>query len=156
MSFHIRIRPTGLIIQNDSVLLVEYSDHRGTHYFLPGGGAEPGEMLKETVKRELLEETMAEVYVGPLAFVYEWEPQPNDTYSPKAHTLFHIFECSLVDGSVPTLPYHPDDNQVGVKWIPLQDLEKIKLLPYMAHEIQQYVKEKRNIEIVENHLKQRF
>lgn len=148
MAFHIRIRPTALIIQDDAVLLVEYSDHRGIHYYLPGGGAEPGEMIKETVKRELLEETMAEVDVGPLAFVYEWEPQPDDAFSPKEHSLFHIFDCNLVNGSFPRFPDHPDDRQVGVKWIPLQELESIKLLPNMAHEIQQYARNKRNIELI--------
>lgn len=151
--FHIRIRPTALIIKDDAVLVVEYSDHRGIHYFLPGGGVEPGEMIKETVRRELLEETMAEVHVGPLAFVYEDEPKPNEAFSPKSHTLFHVFDCSLVNGSIPRMPEILDENQSGVKWIPLQDLDEVKLLPNMAREIQQYAKEKRNIELIEDHMR---
>ncbi|MGM0884050.1 MAG: NUDIX domain-containing protein [Bacillota bacterium] len=85
MTSHIRIRPSALIIRNDLILLIEcYSEKRGVHYFIPGGGSEPEETIKETVRRELIEETMAEVNVGPVAFLYECEPQSRiDAYSPQ-------------------------------------------------------------------------
>ena len=51
---HVRIRCTGLIVENNSVLLVEYDDN-GIHYNLPGGGLEPGETILEGVAREVLE-----------------------------------------------------------------------------------------------------
>ena len=51
---HVRIRCTGLIIENNSVLLVEYDDN-GIHYNLPGGGLEPGETILEGVAREVLD-----------------------------------------------------------------------------------------------------
>lgn len=37
---HVRIRCTALIIENNSVLLVEYDDN-GIHYNLPGGDLNP-------------------------------------------------------------------------------------------------------------------
>jgi 8-oxo-dGTP diphosphatase len=153
VSYHIRVRPTALIIENGSVLLVEYFDHRGIHYFLPGGGAEPGETIKETVKRELLEETMAEVDVGPIAFLYECEPQSRqDDFSPKSHTLFVVFDCGLMNGSKPGMPLHPELNQTDVRWVPLENLQRIKLLPNMAGEILNYAEERRNIELIEDHI----
>jgi len=45
MQFHIRVRACALIIENDSVLLVEFLDESGLHYNLPAGGVEPGESV---------------------------------------------------------------------------------------------------------------
>ncbi|MCC2683450.1 MAG: hydrolase, partial [Paenibacillaceae bacterium] len=74
MSFHIRVRPTALIIENGSVLLIEYEENSQYHYNLPGGGAEPGETITDALKRELKEEASTEVEVGSIAFVYEYCP----------------------------------------------------------------------------------
>lgn len=72
MTYHIRVRPTALVLRDESVLLVEYVDENGLHYNLPGGGAEPGESIVEGALRELREETTLEAQVGPVAFVYEY------------------------------------------------------------------------------------
>jgi len=154
MTFHIRVRPSALIIREDSILLVEYnSEKRGIHYFLPGGGAEPGETIKETIRREMLEETMAEVSVGRVALLYECEPQfRKDDYSPNSHTIFVVFECTLLDDSEPRMPIIPELNQTGVKWIPLNKLKNIKLVPNIAETITDYAKERRSIELIEDHI----
>jgi 8-oxo-dGTP diphosphatase len=85
---HVRIRCTGLIVQNNSILLVEYDDN-GIHYNLPGGGLEPKETILEGVAREVFEETEAEVEVGPLALVYELAPhnQSGDYSIDEKHGL---------------------------------------------------------------------
>jgi|GEM_PF-3115662 len=61
MSYHIRVRPTAIVIQEERILLVEYSDENGIHYNLPGGGAEPGETITDGVLRELYEETTTQL-----------------------------------------------------------------------------------------------
>lgn len=153
MTFHIRIRPSALIIRGGSILLVEYrTEKRGLHYFLPGGGAEPGETIKQTIKREMVEETAAEIDVGPVAFLYECEPQyREDDYSPPDHTIFIIFDCDLLEGSVPRLPEKPELNQTDVKWIRLETLNSIKLVPNIAESIVEYAKTRRNIQLIEDH-----
>jgi 8-oxo-dGTP diphosphatase len=90
---HVRIRCTGLIIENDSILLVEYDDN-GIHYNLPGGGLELGETILEGVTREVYEETTAEVDVGSLALIYEFAPhkQSGDYGVNEKHGLHLIFE----------------------------------------------------------------
>ncbi|GAA0358389.1 NUDIX domain-containing protein [Caldalkalibacillus horti] len=149
---HVRVRCTGLIIENDSVLLVEYDDN-GIHYNLPGGGLEQGETVKEGVAREVLEETTAEVTVGPLALVYEMAPhnQSGEYREEAPHGIHLIFECKLKEGSTPQLPIEPDLHQTAVKWVPLHDLDSILLFPNIKNEIKAYAENKKNIELVEDH-----
>lgn len=152
MSYHIRVRPTALIIENDQVLLIEYCDEHGVHYNLPGGGAEPGETLVDGVLRELYEETMAEAEVGPLAFVYEFAPhKQSGDYQSEIHTLNIVFECFLKEGSTPKLPDTPDPDQTAVKWIPIADLNSIILYPNIKDHIKRYIQERKNIEIIEDY-----
>lgn len=149
---HVRIRCTGLIIENNSVLLVEYDDN-GIHYNLPGGGMEPGETIIEGVAREVFEETTAEVEVGPLALIYEFPPhkQSGDYDENAQHGLHLIFECTLKNHSVPKLPKYPDPNQTAVKWIAIEEMDSILLLPNITQQIKNYINNRRNIELIEDY-----
>ncbi|MCD1260237.1 NUDIX domain-containing protein [Paenibacillus athensensis] len=152
MSSPIRIRPTALILKDDAILLVEYTDEHGIHYNLPGGGVEPGETLKEGVRREVFEETRAEVDVGPLAFVYEYAPhlQSGDYDSPTP-SIHLIFECYLKEGSVPHIPDTPDLNQSAVKWVALNELDAVLLYPNIKKEIWSYRTDRKTIDLLEDY-----
>lgn len=52
MTYHIRVRAGAVIIENDSILLIEFNDKNGLHYNFPAGGVEPNETVIEAVKRE--------------------------------------------------------------------------------------------------------
>lgn len=153
MSYHIRVRPTALIIQDDKVLLIEYEDKFGIHYNLPGGGAEEGETLIEGVKRELLEEAMADVEVGPIAFVYEVAPHhQSGDYTLDFHGINIIFHCTLKEGSEPRLPDKVDANQTAVRWVSIHELDSIVLYPNIRNHIKQYVMNGRTIELIEDYM----
>jgi len=139
MNFHIRVRACALIIENDSVLLVEFTDEDGIHYNLPAGGAEPGETIIEAVRREAKEEAGVDVEVGSLVFVSEDAPHVSKI-DISFHSLSLMFNCKIKDGSIPHFPSNPDPNQTGVKWIPLSQLENIILYPNIKEQITQYVK----------------
>ncbi|MGE1027498.1 NUDIX domain-containing protein [Bacillus sp. GMs2/2] len=128
MTYPIRVRTSALIIKNNNVLLVEFNDENGLHYNLPGGGVEQGETLIEAVKREALKEASVQINVGQVAFLYEYE---------------------LKDGETPCISDNPDENQTGVKWIPLDELQNIVLYPNIRSEIQTYINNKRNIKLIE-------
>lgn len=149
---HVRIRCTGLVIREHSVLLVEYDDN-GIHYNLPGGGLEPGETIKEGVAREVFEETAAEVDVGSLALIYELAPhnQSGDYDEDVSHGLHLIFECTLKNNSEPRFPIHPDPNQSAVKWIPIDQLDSIVLIPNIKEQIKSYIRGKQSIQLIEDH-----
>jgi ADP-ribose pyrophosphatase YjhB (NUDIX family) len=148
---HIRVRATALIIQDGSVLLIEYDDN-GIHYNLPGGGAEPGETIRDAVRREAHEEACIDVDVGPLAFVYEFAPhrQSGDYEPTEKHSLHLIFDCTLKPGSAPRLPEKPDKHQSAVKWIPVDRLDSVMLIPNIKEHIQSYAKQRNTIELIED------
>ncbi|WP_181909725.1 NUDIX domain-containing protein [Paenibacillus taihuensis] len=154
MTYHIRVRPTALIIENDSVLLIEYSENGEFHYNLPGGGAEPGETITDSLAREMMEEAAAEVNVGRVAFVYEFAPhKQSGTYDSATtpHALIIVFDCTLKDGSQPRLPDQPDPMQVGVRWIRLDELESIMLFPNVKKQIIRYASKRDSVELVEDY-----
>ncbi|MBO1628586.1 NUDIX domain-containing protein [Bacillus arachidis] len=149
MTYPIRVRTSALIIKNNNVLLVEFNDENGLHYNLPGGGVEQGETLIEAVKREALEEASVQINVGQVAFLYEYAPFKNKEKYGTVHSLTTIFECELKDGETPCISDNPDENQTGVKWIPLDELQNIVLYPNIRSEIQTYINNKRNIKLIE-------
>ena len=81
-------------------------------------------------RREVREETAAEVEVKELLFIYEcFPPDYGFTLDEKPHCVDFIFRCALCDGSEPRLPDNPDKNEVAVHWIPLDEFPKVPLVP---------------------------
>ncbi|MFF4450184.1 NUDIX domain-containing protein [Streptomyces sp. NPDC001502] len=60
---------TGIVIEDGQILLLDQDTDGDRSWSLPGGKVEPGETLEEALKREMLEETGAEVEVGRLLYV---------------------------------------------------------------------------------------
>ena len=69
---HVRLA-TGLARSGGRVLLVAstYASHAAPLWNLPGGRQEPGELLTETVAREIAEETGLTAEIDALAYVSE-------------------------------------------------------------------------------------
>lgn len=124
---HIRVATWAVIVRDTHILLVECLDPNAAtpyHFNLPGGGVDPGESLHAATVREVREETTAEVDVGKLLFV--WDHPGGGATRPHVRPAFR---CTLKPGSEPRMPDHPDEFQIGVKWIPLADLAAVPLLP---------------------------
>ncbi|MCI0766777.1 NUDIX domain-containing protein [Bacillus sp. TL12] len=151
MNYHIRVRAGAVIIENDSILLIEFNNENGLHYNLPAGGVEPNETVIDAVQREAKEEASVDVEVDSLAFAYEYAPHLNDHKYGPTHSLHLIFECKIKNGSTPKMPANPDSNQTDVKWVPLSDLHNIILYPNIRDHIIHYAKQKRNIDLIEEH-----
>ncbi|TYS52042.1 NUDIX domain-containing protein [Bacillus infantis] len=148
MPHHIRVRAGAVIMENDSILLIEFNDENGLHYNLPAGGAEPGETVKEAARREAMEEASIDVEAGPLAFVYEYAPHTAEGRFGETHSLCLMFECIIKEGSHAKMPDNPDPHQTGVRWVKLSELHKIILYPNMKEHILEYAHNKRNLELI--------
>jgi 8-oxo-dGTP diphosphatase len=125
VAYHIRVRAGAVILDNNSILSVEFNDENGLHYNMPAGGVVPNESVIEAVRREVKEEASIEVEVGSIAFVYEYAPHLYSNKYGETHSLGLMFECKIKDGSTPRLPKNPDPNQTDVKWINTLQTKKI-------------------------------
>lgn len=148
-----RLRAGALIIENDAILLVEFKndDDDGVHYNLPAGGVEPGETLVEAVIREAKEEASVDIEVGPVAFVYEYQPAKNDYLYGDVHSVGITFECHLKENSIPKLPDSPDPHQTSVKWIPISQLHTVQIYPEITDDIINFHNKKPYRNYVEEH-----
>ena len=63
------VRPTGILIDNQKILLVKQEVTEKRHWSLPGGKLEPGESLEQCLVREIKEETGLDISVKELLYV---------------------------------------------------------------------------------------
>lgn len=66
-----RIRVAGLLMVNNSILMVEHIKNGKTYWLLPGGGVNIGEEVKTALQRELKEELNLKCGINDLLFVVE-------------------------------------------------------------------------------------
>jgi len=138
-----RVGARAIIIHDGKILLNEFGN--GLYYNLPGGGVEDGEVVKETVVREVMEETGISVDVGEMLFVLEYEPvQFNNLYG-EIPTISIVFECKIKDditikpASVPD--QNPDDPNIKstAVWMPIENLKDIHYVPYIQKYLMAYI-----------------
>ena len=115
------------IVINNGKLLVNRCESRfGEYYTLPGGGQQDGEMLTETVRRELLEETGYSVKPIRLSGIYERVSEGRD--EGLCHKIYFIFLCRLESGERKA-PSEIDRFQIDSIWIPLREVASRNLFP---------------------------
>jgi ADP-ribose pyrophosphatase YjhB (NUDIX family) len=110
-----QIRATGVLIENGHILLVK-QDTSGREWSLPGGRAEAGELLEQSVIRELFEETGLAVEVEKLLYVCD---KP-DSVPPILHMTFLL---SRISGDIQLPTNEFDSNPISdVQFVPVSDL----------------------------------
>jgi 8-oxo-dGTP pyrophosphatase MutT (NUDIX family) len=65
----LRIRPTGVLIENDRLLVVKQWVTPTRGWSLPGGKLEPDESIEQCLKREIKEETGLDIITKELLYV---------------------------------------------------------------------------------------
>lgn len=127
----IRNSVKAIIIRDGKLLCNKNKDQRGVFYCVPGGGQEYQESLSEAVIRECWEEACADIEVGELLFVRDYIGRNHNGQARlrRVHQVEFFFACHLKSNSVPGLGKGADRYQVGVSWVPLEDLENAGFYP---------------------------
>ena len=104
------------------MLASKIDDHGDVFYIMPGGGQDAEELLPEAVRRECAEEMGIRVEPKSLVFVIE------GLHGEPFHRVDLVFLCDYV-GEIENAVLHGDNNQVGIEWLPIQDLMSLPLYP---------------------------
>lgn len=112
-----QIRVAGVLLREDTILLVRQTVTSTRGWSLPGGRVETGELLSEAVVREMREETGLETKVRKLLYLCD---KPDST-PPMMHITFLLEQT----GGVITMPTNEhDENPISdVRFVPVADLE---------------------------------
>ena len=125
----IRNAARGLIVQDDSLLVLKYREGHDEWFLVPGGGQEPGEPLEQTVQRECKEEVNVDVEVKELLFIREYIGKNHEfAATHDGHQVDFFFLCTIRSGR-PAVGKVADKNQVGVEWMKLTELETKEFYP---------------------------
>jgi len=133
--FRSRVRAAAVLFHDGCILLNRFGD--GVYHNLPGGGIEAGELARQTVVREVREETGLDVETGNLVFTLEYG-------DPAHHQVSFFFRCELLGSpalSVPALPdRNPDDPKLTSTpvWLPVGELPGITLVPQVNQNLIRY------------------
>jgi ADP-ribose pyrophosphatase YjhB (NUDIX family) len=113
----VHVRVTGVVIEDDRILLLNQDTDTGRSWSLPGGKVEEGETLAAALVREMREETGLEVEPGRLLYVCDHLPG-NGT-----HVVHLTFEARRVGGTIGDVAAGADTRPIrGVEFVKLADL----------------------------------
>ncbi|MEV4552176.1 NUDIX hydrolase [Nonomuraea wenchangensis] len=82
-----KVRVTGVLIEDGRLLLLDQDTGGGRSWSLPGGKVEPGEPIVDALVREMREETGLDVEAGRLLYVCDHLPG-GDTHV--VHLTFEV------------------------------------------------------------------
>ncbi len=121
-----------IIIKGNRLLTVQMRSPEGKEYYtLPGGKQQPDELMIDALKREVQEETGYEVEAKSLLFIREG-------FNQERHRIEFMFICEIV-GEKDDSKLKYDDNQVGTKWLFIDNIRHEELYPAdMRNVIKQY------------------
>ncbi len=114
--FNIRI--TGILLENNEILLVQQKLSDKRNWSLPGGRLERGETLSQGLIREMKEETGLDVEIVRMLYVCD--------VASSSNTILHItFLIKRVGGEIELPSNEFDENPIhDVKFVPVSELVK--------------------------------
>jgi len=150
----LRVRTSGILIQDDAVLLIDHKGVNGTKHFWapPGGEVNFRESLEEATIREFEEETTLKVKVKSMLRGHEF-------INNNLHAIEFFFEVSKQNGhpKIGSDPEYSKEDQiiVDLKWMDIEQLitigedAKHSILHNLNH-VNDLLKQKSSFDFIEN------
>lgn len=130
MEFKSHFGVYALVVRGNKVLVIRKGRGPYTGLFdLPGGSPEDGELLEQTLVRELLEETHCKVtshkQLGAFSSLYAF------TKEGRPYTLRHLgaIYTAEIEGTPNTNPDGHDSE--GCLWLPITDVTEANTTPFV-------------------------
>jgi len=128
----------GLVVKNGRVLLGKRRSKvkEWCKWEIPGGAVEFGEDVKDTIKRELMEEFGIKVKPKKLVnLIYKnvWKLKDR-----QIHVILIGYVCDLIDGE----PKPCDEDVEKIGWFTLEEVETLDCLPGTKEFVREVLKDK--------------
>lgn len=119
-----------IIVHDNNILIARM---KGAHSFLPGGGVEPGEGVRNALVRELYEELSVECQIG--RFLGVVETHRTDEQGRLHHEISHLFEANSNHLNSHIAPDSVEDH-LEFYWIDFsaESLKRHNVLPHILQE----------------------
>ncbi len=127
-----RVRVAGILIENDSILLIEHSKNDKKYWLVPGGGVDWGESTAESLIREYKEETNLDIEVESFLFISETIAPDN-----KKHVINLYFKIRRKHGSDAAMKLGDESMLTDLKFVTKEDIREIKLYPNIKEQLVQ-------------------
>lgn len=114
----VQVRPTGILIENDHMLITRQLFSKQRNWSLPGGKPQFGETLEHCLVREIKEETGLDVKLGDLLYVCDRFRHMN------RHVVHITFLVEKVGGQIRSGQHMQDDGEVilDARMVPVDEL----------------------------------
>lgn len=114
--YNFTVRVTGVLIEEDKILLVKQKVNDKRNWSLPGGKAERGETLEQALIREMKEETGLDVEINKLLYICDVAATDN--------ALLHIsFLLNRISGQIDLPSNEFESNPINdVRFVAINDL----------------------------------
>lgn len=124
----LRVAAYAVIERRGKILLTHWRRGRLHGWTLPGGGIEDGEDPRDTVVREVLEETGLDARTGKLLGVDSRVMVRDDVPdgdTPELHTIRIVYRATVQDGP---LRHEVGGSSDEARWVSLKDVSALKTL----------------------------
>jgi ADP-ribose pyrophosphatase YjhB (NUDIX family) len=112
-----RVRVTGVVVEDGRILLLNQDTDTGRPWSLPGGKLEAGETLAQALVREMREETGLDIEPGRLLYVCDHVP---------AEVVHMTFEARRTGGTLGDVMAGADTTPIrGVEFVPVAKLPEL-------------------------------
>jgi ADP-ribose pyrophosphatase YjhB (NUDIX family) len=112
-----RVRVTGVVVEDGRILLLNQDTDTGRSWSLPGGKLEAGETLAQALVREMREETGLDIEPGRLLYVCDHVP---------AEVVHMTFEARRTGGTLGDVMAGADTTPIrGVEFVPVAKLPEL-------------------------------